>query len=65
LKTLEQRVSLAKEHFMVAVTSVPMIEEVYTHEIPVIAPVPEPAQKPEVSQSFLKNLVGFLRNKTA
>jgi hypothetical protein len=33
-------------------------------EIPVIAPVTETAHKPAVSQSFLKNLVGFLRSKT-
>ena len=58
-------VGLAEEHFMVAATSIPMTEEVSTYEIPIIAPVPEPSQKPAVSQSFLKNLVGFLRSKTA
>ena len=48
---------------MVMNASVPMMEE-SIHEIHVIEPVPEPAQKPAVSQSFLKNLVGFLRSKT-
>ncbi len=57
-------VGLAEEHFMVAATSIPMIEEVSTQEIPVVESVPEPAHKPAVSQSFLKNLVGFLRSKT-
>lgn len=56
-------VGLAEEHFMVMNASVPMMEE-SIHEIHVIEPVPEPAQKPAVSQSFLKNLVGFLRSKT-
>ena len=56
-------VGLAEEHFMVAAASIPMMEESIP-EIPVIAPVPEPAHKPAVSQSFLKNLVGFLRSKT-
>ena len=57
-------IGLAEEHFMVAAASVPMMEEVYTHEIPFVESLPEPAQKPAVSQSFLKNLVGFLRSKT-
>ena len=56
-------VGLAEEHFMVAAASIPMMEESIP-EIPVIAPVPEPAHKPAISQSFLKNLVGFLRSKT-
>jgi len=56
-------VGLAEEHFMVMNASVPMMEE-SIHEIHVFEPVPEPAQKPAVSQSFLKNLVGFLRSKT-
>ncbi|MBE9233611.1 DUF4388 domain-containing protein [Cuspidothrix issatschenkoi LEGE 03284] len=56
-------VGLAEEHFMVAAASIPMMEESIP-EIPVIAPVTEPAHKPAVSQSFLKNLVGFLRSKT-
>ena len=57
-------VGLAEEHFMVAAAAIPMIEEVSTHEIHSVEPVPEPAHKPAVSQSFLKNLVGFLRSKT-
>jgi hypothetical protein len=56
-------VGLAKEHFMVAATSIPMMEESIT-EIHLIESVPVPSQKPAVSQSFLKNLVGFLRSKT-
>ncbi|MBE9257464.1 DUF4388 domain-containing protein [Dolichospermum sp. LEGE 00246] len=58
-------IGLAEEHFMIAATSVSMTEEVSTYEIPIVAPIPEPTQKPAVSQSFLKNLVGFLRSKTA
>ena len=56
-------IGLAEEHFMVAAASVPMMEQSIP-EIPVIAPVTETAHKPAVSQSFLKNLVGFLRSKT-
>ena len=56
-------IGLAEEHFMVAAASVPMMEQSIP-EIPVIAPVTEAAHKPAVSQSFLKNLVGFLRSKT-
>lgn len=56
-------IGLAEEHFMVAAASIPMMEESIP-EIPVIAPVTEAAHKPAVSQSFLKNLVGFLRSKT-
>ena len=58
-------IGLVEEHFMVAADSVSMVEEVSPYEIPVIEPVPEPVKKPAVSQSFLKNLVGFLRSKTA
>ncbi|MTJ07321.1 MULTISPECIES: DUF4388 domain-containing protein [unclassified Anabaena] len=56
-------VGLAEEHFMVTAASIPMIEDSHP-EIPLVTSVPEPTQKPSVSQSFLKNLVGFLRSKT-
>jgi hypothetical protein len=58
-------IGLAEEHFMVAADPIPMMQEVSHHEIPGIEPLPEPAKKATVSQSFLKNLVGFLRSKTS
>jgi hypothetical protein len=57
-------IGLAEEHFMVTATSIPMMEDVDTYKIPLVESVPESAHKPAVSQSFLKNLVGFLRSKT-
>jgi hypothetical protein len=57
-------IGLAEEHFMVTATSIPMMEDVDTYKIPLVESVPESVHKPAVSQSFLKNLVGFLRSKT-
>jgi hypothetical protein len=57
-------IGLAEEHFMVANLPTPAIEEPIS-ESTFIASVPEPTQRSNVSQSFLKNLVGFLRTKAA
>ncbi|MEH1871056.1 DUF4388 domain-containing protein [Nostoc sp.] len=56
-------VGLAEEHFMVAAPPACTLEE-YTHPIASVETVQELPQKPIVSQSFLKNLVGFLRGKS-
>ncbi|MEA5574867.1 DUF4388 domain-containing protein [Anabaena sp. UHCC 0451] len=71
-------VGLAEEYFMVAATPTLTLDESFSTPTPTITfpePVPEtvPAsrliekspEKPAVSQSFLKNLVGFLRSKTS
>lgn len=62
-------IGLAEEHFMVADAPANVFEDAMSPMTPItpIAPVkanPESAQKAPVSQSFLKNLVGFLRSKT-
>lgn len=59
-------VGLAEEYFMVPNPTIPTTEE----SIPISASafvesLPEATQKSSVSQSFLKNLVGFLRTKAA
>jgi Domain of unknown function (DUF4388) len=56
-------VGLAEEHFMVATSPTSTLEE-YTHPVVSVEAVQELSQKPNVSQSFLKTLVGFLRGKT-
>ncbi|AFZ59550.1 DUF4388 domain-containing protein [Anabaena cylindrica FACHB-243] len=71
-------VGLAEEYFMVAATPTFTLEEPLSAATPVVTfpePVQEfvpatksiekPAEKSSVSQSFLKNLVGFLRSKTS
>lgn len=55
-------VGLTEEHFMVATSSTFTLEE-YIHPVASAEVVQEPSQKPAVSQSFLKSLVGFLRSK--
>ena len=58
-------VGLAEEYFMAAAAApapAPILEESLP-AVPFIEPAPKPVQKPAVSQSFFKNLVGFLRNK--
>ncbi|WP_071191530.1 DUF4388 domain-containing protein [Trichormus sp. NMC-1] len=68
-------VGLAEEYFMVAATPTFTVEEpistpAVTFPEPVkelvaaTKPLEKSVEKPSVSQSFLKNLVGFLRNKT-
>jgi hypothetical protein len=58
-------VGLAEEYFMVAAApEITPILEYPTPQPALVSSAPEPTQKPNVSQSFLKNLVGFLRNKT-
>ncbi|WP_413171485.1 DUF4388 domain-containing protein [Anabaena azotica] len=67
-------VGLAEEYFMVAATPTYTLEESLSTSTPTLT-FPEPVQetvpaikateKPPVSQSFLKNLVGFLRSKAA
>ncbi|MBD2388496.1 DUF4388 domain-containing protein [Cylindrospermum sp. FACHB-282] len=54
-------VGLVEENFLVAPASKLPLEESITEVL--AEPVPEPNQKPTVSQSFLKSLVGFLRSK--
>lgn len=71
-------VGLAEEYFMVAATPTYTLEESLSTSTPILTfpePVQEtvpaikaaekPSEKPPVSQSFLKNLVGFLRSKAA
>ncbi|MBD2625750.1 DUF4388 domain-containing protein [Trichormus variabilis] len=71
-------VGLAEEYFMVAATPTFTVEEPISTSTPTITfaepvqelvpatkPIEKPAEKPPVSQSFLQNLVGFLRNKTS
>ncbi|MBK1988643.1 DUF4388 domain-containing protein [Sphaerospermopsis aphanizomenoides BCCUSP55] len=71
-------VGLAEEYFMVASAPTFTLEDPLSTPAPTITfpePVQEtvpatkttekPTEKPAVSQSFLKNLVGFLRSKTA
>lgn len=58
-------VGLAEEYFMIATTPTSTVE----NPTPLVADLVElkpqqPANKPVVSQSFLQNLVGFLRSKT-
>lgn len=55
-------VGLVEEHFLIAASPTPVLEEP-TRTITVAEPVQEPTQKPNVSQSFLKSLVSFLRSK--
>ncbi|MBD2536130.1 DUF4388 domain-containing protein [Nostoc flagelliforme FACHB-838] len=55
-------VSLTEEHFMVATSPTLALEE-YTHPVASAEVVQQISQKPAVSQSFLKSLVGFLRGK--
>jgi hypothetical protein len=55
-------VGLVEEHFLIAASPTPVLEEP-TRTITVAEPVQEPSQKPNVSQSFLKSLVSFLRSK--
>ncbi|MEH2435323.1 MAG: DUF4388 domain-containing protein [Nostoc sp.] len=56
-------VGLAEEHFMGAVSPMSTLEE-YTHPVASVEVGQELPEKPIVSQSFLKSLVGFLRGKT-
>ncbi|MBD2567339.1 DUF4388 domain-containing protein [Anabaena lutea] len=69
-------VGLAEEYFMVAATPTFTVEEPISTSTPTITfaepvqelvpatkPIEKPAEKPPVSQSFLQNLVGFLRSK--
>ncbi|MGM3307744.1 DUF4388 domain-containing protein [Anabaena sp. WFMT] len=71
-------VGLAEEYFMVAATPTFTLEESLSTATPVVTfpepvqelvpvtkPIEKPAEKSSVSQSFLKNLVGFLRSKTS
>ncbi|TAF07855.1 MAG: DUF4388 domain-containing protein [Nostocales cyanobacterium] len=73
-------VGLAEEYFMVAATPTFSLEEPISSStpsatltfpepvqetLPVSRPTEKAPEKPAVSQSFLKNLVGFLRSKTA
>lgn len=57
-------VGLAEEYFMAATAPPAPIPEESLPAATFIEPAPKPVQKPAVSQSFFKNLVGFLRNKT-
>ncbi|HYW18682.1 MAG TPA: DUF4388 domain-containing protein [Nodularia sp. (in: cyanobacteria)] len=55
-------VGLAEEHFMVASSTSNLTNS--THAV-ALAAVQQPPEKPNLSQSFFKSLVSFLRSKTA
>lgn len=70
-------VGLAEEYFMVAAAPTFTLEESMSTATPTVTfpepmqeivsapkPMEKPPEKPPISQSFLKNLVGFLRSKT-